>query len=111
MLTRGRLTSASGDRREEGHFGAGRNHAGLVAQHLVQRRTHRPLGPGETIDLDDGATVAQLRDTLIARGGAHAAALGRERPVRAALNQVLIDEASAIPAGAEVAFFPPVTGG
>ena len=69
------------------------------------------LGAGETVELDDGATLASLRDTLIARGGAHAAALGRARPVRAALNQVLCDEASVIPAGAEVAFFPPVTGG
>ena len=69
------------------------------------------LGAGESIELADGATVAQLRDTLIARGGAHAAALARARPVRAALNQVLCDEASVIPAGAEVAFFPPVTGG
>ena len=69
------------------------------------------LGAGESIELADGATVAQLRDTLIARGGAHAVALARARPVRAALNQVLCDEASVIPAGAEVAFFPPVTGG
>jgi molybdopterin synthase sulfur carrier subunit len=59
----------------------------------------------------EGATVAQLRDTLIARGGAHAAVLDRGRPVRAALNQVLCDEASIVPAGAEVAFSPPVTGG
>ena len=69
------------------------------------------LGPGETVELADGATLAQLRDLLIARGGAHAAALARERPVRAALNQMLSDEAIVIPPGAEVAFFPPVTGG
>ena len=69
------------------------------------------LGPGETVELADGATLAQLRDTLIARGGAHAAALARGKAVRAALNQTMCDEAVAIPPGAEVAFFPPVTGG
>jgi len=31
--------------------------------------------------------------------------------VRAALNQTLCDEAAAVQDGAEVAFFPPVTGG
>ncbi len=69
------------------------------------------LGPTESVELPEGSTVAQLRDALIARGGAHAAALDRARPVRAALDQVLCDEASVVPAGAEVAFFPPVTGG
>ena len=69
------------------------------------------LGPGETVEVETGATVAQLRDTLIGRGGAHAAALARGKAVRAALNQTMCDEAVAIPPGAEVAFFPPVTGG
>lgn len=57
------------------------------------------------------ATVGALRDELIARGGAHARVLARGRAVRIALNQVMCDEDAALPAGAEVAFFPPVTGG
>jgi molybdopterin synthase sulfur carrier subunit len=56
-------------------------------------------------------TLAALRDALIARGGAHAACLARGRAVRMALNQVMSDESAALLEGAEVAFFPPVTGG
>ncbi|HWH74243.1 MAG TPA: molybdopterin converting factor subunit 1 [Methylibium sp.] len=69
------------------------------------------LGPGETVELGAGATVGALRDALIARGGSHAEALGRGRTLRAALNQVMADEAATVSEGAEVAFFPPVTGG
>lgn len=62
--------------------------------------------------LDTAApTLAVLRDELIARGGAYADALARSKAVRAALNQVLHDEQAALQEGAEVAFFPPVTGG
>jgi sulfur-carrier protein len=69
------------------------------------------LGPVETVDLAEGATVGAVRDTLIARGGAHAAALARGKALRSALNQVLCDEAATLVDGAELAFFPPVTGG
>lgn len=57
------------------------------------------------------ATLGALRDELIARGGAHAESLARGRAVRVALNQVMSDEATSLSEGAEVAFFPPVTGG
>ncbi len=69
------------------------------------------LGASETIDLTAGLTLGQLRDTLVARGGRHAEVLARGRALRCALNQVMADEATPVPAGAEVAFFPPVTGG
>ncbi|MCW5613347.1 MAG: molybdopterin converting factor subunit 1 [Rubrivivax sp.] len=69
------------------------------------------LGPGEAVDLPEGATVATLRDALLARGGRHAEALARGRAVRCAVNQVMGDETAALSEGAEVAFFPPVTGG
>lgn len=69
------------------------------------------LGPGETVELDGTATLGVLRDMLLARGGRHAEALARTRAVRCALNQVMADESAAVPDGAEVAFFPPVTGG
>jgi len=65
---------------------------------------------GETVDTAAG-TLSALRDELIARGGAHAAALARGKAVRMALNQVMSDEAAVLHEGAEVAFFPPVTGG
>lgn len=57
------------------------------------------------------ATLGALRDELIARGGAHATSLARGKAVRMALNQSLNDESATLADGAEVAFFPPVTGG
>ena len=69
------------------------------------------LGPVETAEAAPGTTLAALRDALIARGGAHADALGRNRALRAALNQVMAEESAVVGEGAEVAFFPPVTGG
>ena len=57
------------------------------------------------------ATLAELRDELIARGGAPASALMRGRPLRMALDQVMRPEDMALSEGCEVAFFPPVTGG
>lgn len=68
------------------------------------------LGSGERLETQ-AATVAQLRDELLARGGAHALALDRARPVRAALNQRMCDESKPLSESCEVAFFPPVTGG
>jgi sulfur-carrier protein len=69
------------------------------------------LGPGETIEVPPDATVAVARDALIARGGAHAQLLARGRAVRCALDKQMADENQALHAGAELAFFPPVTGG
>jgi molybdopterin synthase sulfur carrier subunit len=69
------------------------------------------LGPWEAVELASPATVGGLRDELIARGGRHAEALARGRAVRCALNQAMVDENAALADGAEVAFFPPVTGG
>ncbi len=62
--------------------------------------------------LETGApTLGALRDELIARGGAYAEALARGKAVRTALDQIMSDESAALEDGAEVAFFPPVTGG
>lgn len=69
------------------------------------------IGTGhEAIDTA-AATLSALRDELIARGGAHAEALARSRAVRVSMNQTMADESAALSDGAEVAFFPPVTGG
>jgi molybdopterin synthase sulfur carrier subunit len=69
------------------------------------------LGASETLVLPAGTTLGAVRDRLIARGGRHADTLARGRALRCALNQVMADEASPVPEGAELAFFPPVTGG
>ena len=69
------------------------------------------IGQGSESVETSAATLGALRDELIARGGAHAASLARGKAVRLALNQVLSDESAALADGAEVAFFPPVTGG
>ena len=69
------------------------------------------LGASESIEITPGATVGDLRDQLLGRGGRHAEVLARQRAVRCALQQTMCDEAAALTDGAEVAFFPPVTGG
>ena len=69
------------------------------------------FGVSETIDMPEGSTVGALRDVLLARGGRHAELLARGRAVRCALNQMLCDDWALLTDPAEVAFFPPVTGG
>ncbi|AWL03215.1 molybdopterin converting factor subunit 1 [Massilia oculi] len=56
-------------------------------------------------------TVGQVRELLRARGGVWAEALAPERAVRMAHDQVMCGGDTPIGEGAEVAFFPPVTGG
>ena len=86
-----------------------------MAEHSITVRyfasLREALGTSESVQVAAGSTLGQLRDALIARGGPHAAVLERGRALRCALNQVMADEATPVPAGAEVAFFPPVTGG
>lgn len=69
------------------------------------------LGARETIRVEPGLTVGAVRDALIARSPAHAQALAHGRSLRSALNQVLCDDDALVGEGAELAFFPPVTGG
>ncbi|WP_426304739.1 molybdopterin converting factor subunit 1 [Acidovorax facilis] len=69
------------------------------------------IGQGSEAVDTAATTLGALRDELIARGGPHAASLARGKAVRMALNQILSDESATLVDGAEVAFFPPVTGG
>ena len=69
------------------------------------------LGASEAVEMPAGSSVGALRDVLLALGGRHAELLARGRAVRSALNQALCDESAPLCDGAEVAFFPPVTGG
>ncbi len=56
-------------------------------------------------------TVEEVRDALLAQGEAYAC-LARGKAVRMALNQVMVqDECMEVSDNAELAFFPPVTGG
>jgi sulfur-carrier protein len=69
------------------------------------------LGAQESLDVPAGSTLGTLRDVLIARSPRHVEVLARERAVRCALAQRMCDESTLLVDGAEVAFFPPVTGG
>lgn len=65
---------------------------------------------GETVETAAN-TLGQLRAELHARGDAYGDMLAADRAVRMALNQVMAGSDAALSEGAEVAFFPPVTGG
>ena len=74
------------------------------------------LGTGEEVEIDAAGEggppdVAALRRLLAARGGRHAQALAEGRAVRCALDRVMAAGDAPLHDGAEVAFFPPVTGG
>jgi len=66
----------------------------------------------ETLELPaDVATVGALRQWLIARGAPWAEAFTEIRRIRAAVAQDMAADETRLSEGAEVAFFPPVTGG
>ena len=71
------------------------------------------LGPGGSLDWqpEGEPTAAALRAWLRSQSDAHAQALAPGRAVRVAVDQALADESAPLRDGAEVAFFPPVTGG
>jgi molybdopterin synthase sulfur carrier subunit len=60
---------------------------------------------------DNVKTIADLRDYLILRGSPWSEVLADGKVLRCALNQHMVDANTALQDGAEVAFFPPVTGG
>ena len=68
------------------------------------------LGKAHEDMTTDAQTVGKLRDQLLAQGGAYLC-LARGKAVRMALNQVMVEEDAPITDNAELAFFPPVTGG
>jgi molybdopterin synthase sulfur carrier subunit len=71
------------------------------------------LGTGrETIELPPGiGTAGHLRAWLRERGDAWATSLAEHRAVRMAVDRVMAEPGTPLRDGAEVAFFPPVTGG
>jgi molybdopterin converting factor subunit 1 len=64
----------------------------------------------ETLDFN-GATATDLVAQLQARGGAWAEELAAGRAFRLAVNQDVVALDASLPDNAEVAIFPPVTGG
>jgi molybdopterin converting factor subunit 1 len=64
----------------------------------------------ETLDFA-GATAADLVAQLRARGGAWEEELGGGRAFRVAVDQAIVPLDAGVSDGAEVAIFPPVTGG
>lgn len=60
---------------------------------------------------DTPQTVGDLRRWLSLRSAAHAQALAPDQGLRAAMDQAMCDSSHPLHDGAEVAFFPPVTGG
>ena len=69
------------------------------------------LGAVETVEVQDDASVADVRALLRTLSARHAEVLSEGRAVRAAVDQVMVEEAAVLHEGAELAFFPPVTGG
>ena len=65
----------------------------------------------ESVELAGTPSVADLIALLQARGGVWAEELGATKSFRVAVNQQLVKTDAKIPDHAEVAIFPPVTGG
>lgn len=78
---------------------------------LYFARLRERFGMAEESFAFDGTTVAGLVDALRARGGVFAEELASGRSFRVAVNQELATPLTALVEGAEVAIFPPVTGG
>lgn len=68
--------------------------------------------PEEEIDLPEGvATVGELMEWLSGRGEEYAYAFENRRVIRAAIDRAHVRPEAPIGAAAEIAFFPPMTGG
>jgi molybdopterin synthase sulfur carrier subunit len=65
----------------------------------------------ETLTLPDGASVNALLEILRQRGEVWAENLAANRAFRVAVNQDVVTGDALLSEGAEVAVFPPVTGG
>jgi molybdopterin synthase sulfur carrier subunit len=67
---------------------------------------------GENISVPaEVKTIADLRHNLAQRGNPWAEVLSEAKVIRCALNHEMVSDSTLLVEGAEVAFFPPVTGG
>ncbi|WP_157670231.1 molybdopterin converting factor subunit 1 [Chitinibacter sp. GC72] len=78
---------------------------------LYFARLRDALGVAQEEIPEGAATVRELVAQLVARGEVWQQELGGARVFRVAINQEMAQLDDAIPANAEVALFPPVTGG
>ena len=80
---------------------------------LYFARVREQVGLGaEDVTLPAGVTnVAQLLDWLATRSPGHAAALADRSSIRVAVDQEFAAPGTPLAGAAEIAIFPPVTGG
>ncbi|MEQ1662424.1 MAG: molybdopterin converting factor subunit 1 [Thiobacillus sp.] len=78
---------------------------------LYFARLRERLGVAEETLEFAGSTVADLIAQLQVRGGVWAGELGAGQAFRVAVDQDIVSFDAVIPDAAEVAIFPPVTGG
>lgn len=83
----------------------------MTLQILYFASVREALGSGEVVPHVTTETVAMLRQRLRALSPAHRQALAQDKALRCAVNQTLCDMDMVVEDGAEVAFFPPFTGG
>ena len=77
---------------------------------LFFAKVREQLGQDKIVLQDDYETVEALRQELVARGEPWSSALA-ENTLLVGVNHMIVPFSTAISAGDEVAFFPPVTGG
>ncbi|MDP2248715.1 MAG: molybdopterin converting factor subunit 1 [Nitrosomonadales bacterium] len=79
---------------------------------LYFARLRESLGMSdELLDMQGQLSVSDLMAMLAKRGEQWQQEFDGCRPIRAAVNQTLVQNTANIQDGDEVAFFPPVTGG
>jgi molybdopterin synthase sulfur carrier subunit len=81
----------------------------ITLRYFASVREHIGLSQ-ESIDTQS-IDLAALRNELIARGENYSNGLSIGKAIRMAINQTVCDENAPLTENAEVAFFPPVTGG
>ena len=81
----------------------------IIVRYFASVREHIGLSQ-ESIDTQS-IDLAALRHELIDRGDNYRSGLSAGKAIRMAINQTVCDENTRLTENAEVAFFPPVTGG
>ena len=81
----------------------------ITVRYFASVREHIGLSQ-ESIDTQS-VDLAALRNELINRGDNYSNGLSAGKAIRMAINQTVCNENTRLTENAEVAFFPPVTGG
>jgi sulfur-carrier protein len=81
----------------------------ITVRYFASVREHIGLSQ-ESLDTQS-VDLAALRNELIGRGENYSNGLSAGKAIRMAINQTVCDENTRLTENAEVAFFPPVTGG